>query len=99
MTCRAFIPGATVNIVVAATSGRIALPVSSGLMQTRVANDGAATVWVAFGDSAVSAFTSTGTPVPAGTVEVFTVPSGSTHVAAIAAGATGTVYFTAGMGI
>lgn len=96
---RSSTPGATSNIVVGAASARVKLVESSSPQQVRICNDGTATVWLAFGDSTVTAAAASGIPVTAGAIEVVTIPGAATHVAAIAAGATGTIYFTVGAGL
>ncbi len=91
---------ATVNIDVAAASARI--PIGGTPASLRIYNDGTETVWITFGNSTVVAALASGTPVPAGAVEVFGFGSGDTagiNVAAIAAGPTGKIYFTPGSGI
>lgn len=94
-------PGTTVNIDVSATSQALALGPQAGSTQVRVMNNGTATVWIRFGDSAVAATTAAGIPIGPGVTEVFTVASfaGAPYVAAIAAGSTGKIYFTPGTGI
>lgn len=83
--------GATVNIDVAATTANVAL--TSGDQQW-ICNDGTATAWIKFGDSAVTAALATAAPIRSGVDVVLTIPTGATHIAAIAAGATGKIYFT-----
>lgn len=92
---------ATVNINVGNTTANVSLGGSSrGYRQVRILNDGTATVWITFGDSTVTATTSTGIPIRAGQYpEVLTIPNNVTHVAAIAAAATGIIYFTPGSGV
>lgn len=89
-------PGATVNIDVSSSSQSVSLAVIDGPRTVRVHNDGAATVWIAFGDSAITASTTSDYPLAAGACEIVTIPSfGSTaYAAAKAAGSTGKVYFT-----
>lgn len=103
MIVRPFCPSPkTVNIAVSASSQAVKLTDTDGVNQVRVANDGSATVWIAFGQSGVSASASTSMPIASGSVEVLTLPIGNgapVYAAAIAAGATGTVYFTVGAGI
>lgn len=94
------VPNSTVNIDVSSTSQRVAL---GNPDQIRLMNNGTATVWFAMGNSSVTTDATTGTPLPAGAIEVMTVPtnlSGATvYVAAIAAASTGKVYFTPGTGV
>jgi hypothetical protein len=97
-----FSPGKTVNIAVGAASQAVKVSDQRGVQQVRVKNDGTATVWVAFGDSAVAASTASGIPLGSGETEGFTVMApinGPLYAAAIAAGSTGTIYFTPGSGI
>lgn len=97
-----FKPGraATVNIDVSASSQRIALNYYPDSI--RVMNNGTATVWIAFGDSSVTASLTTGIPVGPGVTEVLREANADgaiLYVAAIAAAATGKIYFTPGSGI
>jgi len=65
----------------------------------RVHNDGTATVWLAFGNSAVTAAVATGLPVGPGVSILLDVGSGdgtALYMAAIAAASTGYVYATPG---
>ncbi len=96
-----FTPGSSVRINVSASSQSTLITPTPGVRQVRVMNDGSATVWLAFGGSAVTATVATGLPLPAGAVEVLTIKKsdGPIYAAAIAAGATGYVYFTPGSGI
>ena len=91
----------TVNIDVAGTTANVAVTTQPGVTQVRVMNNGTATAWITFGDSAVTATTTTGVPVGPGVTEVFTVSKNVTaiYAAAIAAGATGRIYFTPGSGV
>lgn len=92
--------GATVNIAATGSTGSVALgtPSGQGGMAVRVHNAGAATVFIAFGTSAVTAATASGIPIPAGAVETFSAGPSVTHAAAITASGTATVYFTPGQG-
>lgn len=102
-----FEPGhvATVNIDVSSANQRVAITGANKRSHIRVMNNGTATVWLEFGDSAVVAAVATGIPIGPGGVEIFTgslVGPGAgdnLYVAAIAAGSTGKIYFTAGEGI
>lgn len=104
---RPFLPAhvATVNIDVSSSNQRIAITKAGKCSCVRVMNNGSATVWIEFGDSAVAAALATGIPIGPGGVEVFTgnlVGPGAgddLYAAAIAAGSTGKIYFTAGDGI
>lgn len=101
MTAFRPLAGSTVNIDVSASSQRIAVSATGGNEQIRVMNNGTATVWIAFGDSSVTAAL-TDIPVGPGVTEVLTLPlpaSGPMNVAAIAAGSTGKIYFTRGSGV
>lgn len=96
---QAFAPSSTtVNIDVSGSNQRVELGPNK-VAQVRLMNNGTATVWCAFGDSAVAATTSAGFPVGAGVTEVLSVPSNATHFAAIAAGSTGKIYATPGGGL
>lgn len=101
MMDRAFAPGSTVSINVAAASANVAFPERRGPFQVRVCNLGTQPVWIKFGGSTVAATTSD-LPIPGnGFTEIITVSPDTSepYVAAIAAGATGRVYFTLGSGI
>lgn len=94
--------GATVNIDVSSSNQAVKISNQRGEVQVRWMNNGTATVWLAFGGSAVTASASTGIPVPAGAVEVQTIVTpyqDDLYVAAIAAASTGKIYFTPGSGI
>ena len=90
----------TVNIDVSAATQAVALGRATGATQVRVVNDGTATVWIAFGTSAVTAALATAMPVRSGQDCGFTISGGvgAPFAAAIAAAATGKVYFTLGTG-
>lgn len=93
---------ATVNIDVSSSSQSVKVYNEAGPIDIRIMNNGSATVWVAIGNSSVTASLTTSFPVGPGVTEVLT---GVTHtgdqlyVAAIAAGSTGKIYFTPGRGI
>ena len=94
-------PASTVNIDVSASNQSVKVA-NIDKCGVRVMNNGSATVWITFGNSAVSATTGASMPIPAGGVAVFEVGSGdgtALYVAAIAAGVTGKIYFTPGYGI
>lgn len=93
---------AQAEIDVSGTSQKVQIAPDHGEVNIRVHNDGTATVWVRFGiEASLTASTTTGISIPAGSVEVLRVRklSGPAFAAAIAAGATGKVYFTPGEGI
>jgi hypothetical protein len=92
--------GATTSMAVTAGSAVVALTDIGHLGgdEVRVVNAGTVNAFIEFGNSAVSAATSTSIIVLAGTVEVFGVGPGATHVAAIAPSGTPTLYFTTGRG-
>lgn len=90
---------ATVNIDVSSSSQSIAIGTPDAV---RIFNNGTATVWCQFGDSTVTATTSTGFPVGPGVTEVLrsrNADGSKLYIAAIAAGSTGKIYFTPGDGI
>lgn len=102
----AFTPGAAASTVtVSATSTTSATafnPASgsaSGNSAARVYNAGPETVFIEFGDSSVVAVATTGMPVPAGAVEVFTTNRRAYIACICASGKTATVYVTRGEGI
>ena len=81
------------------TSGATALAIASANQQVLVTNIAAVPVFIAFGDSTVSATTSSGCPVAAGGARLFTVGPGVTHVAVVSATtAAAATYFTSGHG-
>lgn len=90
----------TVNISVSSSSQRIEFTTCDTV---RVMNNGTATVWVDFGDVAITASTTTSFPVGPGVTEVLSVPrsldGARRYAAAIAAGSTGSIYFTPGEGV
>jgi len=92
---------ATANIDVSAASQRVLVSLDQGPLSVRVMNNGTATVWINFGDATVTASLTTGVPVGAGVIEVFTFDNtgqGAIYAASIAAGSTGKIYFTPGRG-
>lgn len=92
----------TVNINVSGTSQRVLVGKRNSAMSVRIHNAGTAMVWIAAGDSTVTAQSSNDVPVGPGLYEVLTFsPSqnGDLYIAAIAAGATGLIYFTQGEGL
>ena len=99
---RSFAPKATtVNINVSAVSQNVLLGYRNAPNGVRIVNNGTATVWIAAGDSTVTASTTTSLPVGPGVHEVLTFSpgqNGDLYMSAIAAGATGRVYFTLGSG-
>lgn len=94
---------ATVSISVTSLSARVALAATT--TEYLLCNLGTDTVFVRFGDSAITATVPSGAtggslPVAAGTVMIVQAPiTAPTHVAAIAASTTATLYITAGEGI
>lgn len=101
-------PGATKNIVAGVTSTNLHLIVgagSGGPIQVLAYNSGTATVFIRQGpDSSVAATLTTDTPLPPGSLQVFTfnvqtATNDGLWIAAISASASQTVYFTPGSGI
>lgn len=95
------ITGRTVSINVSNTSQAVSIGADAP-DSVRVMNNGTATVWIAFGDSSVTASTTTNMPVGPGVTEVFTFRNANglpLFAAAIAAGSTGLIYFTPGTGL
>jgi hypothetical protein len=91
---------ATVNIAVSASTQRVQVTNQNGRLQVAVANPGTATVFIAFGDSTITASTTASMPILAGSVRGFTVDApdgGALYAAAI--GTSGSIYFTPGTGI
>jgi len=98
----AFIPQAnTVNVAVGVTSASVALGAVYGSTggQVRLYNNSSSTVFVAFGNSTVTAAVATSLPMAPNSVEVFTVPGQVAYVAVIASAAGGTLYATLGEGV
>lgn len=98
-----FMPNPAATTLIDVSSSSQAVLVGSGVSnvnQVRLMNNGTATVWVNFGNSAVTASLTTGFPVGPGVTEVLSVRSidGVLYAAAIAAAATGKIYFTPGLG-
>lgn len=96
----AFFPkaGGTVNIASGASSAAVQFQTAPALSRhCRVTNTGTVTVFVEFGQSGVTASTSTSMPVLANEVEIFSVGNAQ-YVAAISA-SSATVYFTPGEGM
>lgn len=100
--------GATKNIVAGVASSNINLiagGAAPGTIQVMVYNSGTATVFIKQGaDNTVAATLTADTPLPAGSLQVFSfnVPAatpGGLWIAAISASAAQTVYFTPGAGI
>jgi hypothetical protein len=93
---------ATVNIDVSLSSQSVKVHDERGPFSVRIMNNGTATAWINFGDSAVTADLASGMPVGPGAREVVTFDNpgnGALYVAAIAAASTGKIYFTPGRGI
>lgn len=91
--------GATETLAVTVATANVALTVPGRPIpfNVRVFNDGAATMFIAFGESGVVATTAS-LPIPSGAVEVFSVNPATTHIAAITAVGTTTLYATSGRG-
>lgn len=96
MQTRAFRPlSATQNATVTAGSAAIALNNLNGTRAVRVANVGAGTIFINFGEAATTAATTTTSMVMlANTVEVFTAGPAVSHVAVINGTATNNVVYT-----
>ena len=89
----------TVNAAVTGTTAALALTASSSVScSVRIANIGTQTIFIALGDSTVTAVVATSMPVLANTVEVFD-KGAATHVAHIAGTTGSTLYATTGMGV
>ncbi len=90
------VSGNTVNLSATDSSSRVELT-AQGDKTVRVYNSGTETVFINFGDSAVTAATASGLPVPGGVVEAFAAGD-VTHAAGITSTGSSTVYFTSGRG-
>lgn len=91
-------PLATVNIVAATSSARVALPAwdhAEGAVY--VSNSGSVPVYIEFGTSSVSASTTASMQVLPGEHRVIQ-SSNAPYVAAITGSSTAAIYFTAGVG-
>jgi len=99
MAQTAFQPGGpTVSLAVTGTTARVQVqPAGTGSPNIRVYNSGTVAVFLACGDVAITALTTTGMPVAPGSVEI--IHCGQTYVAGISAGTAATVYLTPGSGI
>lgn len=86
------------SVTVTATTASAAASLGSRPTAVRVYNASAQTVFIEFGNSAVTATVAASIPVPAGAVEVFEKGE-ATHVATIVAATTGVLYFTPGTGV
>jgi hypothetical protein len=103
----AFQPRHAATVLIDSSSSSQRVLVSSDVPASiRIMNNGTATVWVEFGDSAVTSSLTSGFPVGPGVTEVvrgsFKGAAPATpdlYVAVIAAGATGKIYFTPGVGV
>lgn len=92
----------TVTISCSSVSGATALSRPNGAnqpLQVELQNAGSAAIFVEFGDSTVSAATTTGYPILAGQSKLVTVAGTVTHIACIVAASTHTLYVTVGLGI
>ena len=92
----------TVSISLTTSSANVALPalIGSGVgYQLRIFNSSTATAFIAFGQSGVTASTSTSLPMLPNSVEVFSIPFNTSYVAAIGSATNGTVYITQGEGL
>jgi hypothetical protein len=94
----AFAPGGpTVTLAATATTARVQVQPSANNKSIRVYNAGTVAVFMACGDSAVTATTAAGMPIAPGTVEI--IGCAQPYVAGIAASGTASVYLTPGNGI
>ncbi len=95
-------PAATVNLSATTSSSRVQVLTasygSSSEPVVRLYNAGSVVVFVAFGDSTVTASTTANMPIAPGSVEAFTVSPTQTHVAGITASGSATLYATPGAG-
>lgn len=94
-------PHATVSITTSSSSQSVKLIDERGPFSVRIMNQATATVWIAAGDSTVTASSSVDIPIPAGAIEIMTFNNsgnGPLYVAAIAGGSLGNISFTPGRG-
>jgi hypothetical protein len=95
---RAFSPGgATVNLAVTGTTGRVQVQAGNSSPNVRLYNSGTVAVFVNCGDAAVTATLAAGMPVAPGSVEVMACPQ--PYIAGIVTTGTATLYATAGAGM
>ena len=73
------------------TTARVAYPIS-GKKFVRVFNEGTTTVWLASGDSTITAVAKSGQFLPGGKSAVFQHNENDTHIAALMASGTATIY-------
>lgn len=89
--------GSTVNSNVGLTSASVAVTrPNAGIQSIRVLNKGSNTIFIAIGDSTVTAAVATGMPILPYSVETFMLPNGSTHVACISDATGNVMYVTTG---
>ena len=89
----------TANLAVTGTSASVAVPSAGvGHGSVRIVNAGTNTIFVEFGNSAVTATTTTSMPILPNTAETFVFRNENTHVAAIASTTGNTLYVTYGSG-
>jgi hypothetical protein len=89
--------GPTVTLAVTATTAKVQVQPSGNNKSIRVFNSGTVPVFIACGDSAITATTAAGMPIAPGTVEI--IGCTVTHIAGIAASGTASVYLTPGNGM
>jgi len=89
----------TQNTAVTTSSQAVEIAYSLGTRSVRFSNIGTQTVFIAFGDSTVTASTATSMPLQAGNTEVFTIGKDITHYAVIAPATGSTIYVTIGEGL
>lgn len=94
------IGGASQSISATTSSSNVSLATIGAHLQVMVTapSANAATAFIAFGVGNTTAATVSGTPILAGTAQVFTVPAGTNYAAAITGTSTATLYFTPGDG-
>lgn len=97
--------GNTVSLAAGTSTGSVARTLITGLgttdetpVQIRVANTSNVLAFINFGNSGVTASTTTGIPILPNTVEVFTLERAETHVAGITNTGTAQLYITTGRG-
>ncbi len=94
--------GATVTLAAATSSGSVAITkigFANEDEQVRIANTGSVIVYIALGDSGVTAAVASGIPILPNTAEMFHITTAQTHLAGITASGSATLYITAGYGV
>lgn len=99
------VPATTTNLSASSSSSRVeVMPTATrnatdNILTVRVYNSGTVIVFIEFGDSTITATTTTSMPIPPGWSEPFRIHPNQTYCAGITSSGTATVYFTVGEGM